>query len=43
MKKEIDQARRWGIPVKRYIPRFTPEEQLLKAIFGDDFPYTEMV
>ena len=43
MKKEIDQARRWGIPVKRYIPRFTPEEHLLKAIFGDDFPYTEMV
>ena len=43
MKKEIDQARRWSIPVKRYIPRFTPEEQLLKAIFGDDFPYTEMV
>ena len=43
MKKEIAQARRWGIPVKRYIPRFTPEEHLLKAIFGDDFPYTEMV
>ena len=43
MKKEIDQARRWGIPVKRYIPRFTPEEQLLKAIFGDEFPLIEMV
>ena len=43
MKKEIDQARRWGLPVKHYIPRFTPEEQLLKAILGDEFPYNEMV
>lgn len=43
MKKEIDQARRWGIPIKRYIPRFTPEEQLLKDLFGDDFPFIEMV
>lgn len=43
MKKEIAQAEKWGIPIKRYIPRFTPEERLLKAIFEDDFPYTEMV
>ena len=43
MEKEIDQAKRWGIPVKRYIPRFNREEQLLKTIMGDEFPYIEMV
>ena len=43
MQKEIDQARRWGIPIKHYIPRFTPEERFLKDILGDDFPFTEMV
>ena len=43
MAKEIKQAEKWGIPIKHYIPRFTPEEHLLKAIFGDQFPFIEMV
>lgn len=43
MAKEIKQAEKWHIPVKRYIPRFTPEEHLLKAVFGDEFPFIEMV
>ena len=43
MEKEIKQAEKWGIPIKHYIPRFTPEERLLKAIFGDEFPLIEMV
>ena len=43
MDKEIKQAEKWGIPIKHYIPRFTSEEHLLKAIFGDDFPFIEMV
>ena len=43
MRKEINQAKQWGIPVKRYVPRYTPEEQILKRILGDDFPYSEMI
>lgn len=43
MEKEIKQAEKWGIPVKHYIPRMTPEERLLRAIFEDEFPYIEMV
>ena len=43
MDKEIKQAEKWGIPIKHYIPRFKPEEHLLKAIFGDQFPFIEMV
>ena len=43
MEKEIRQAEKWDIPIRHYIPRFSPEEHLLKAIFGDEFPYIEMV
>lgn len=43
MAKEIKQAEKWGIPIKHYIPRMTPEERLLNAIFGDEFPFIEMV
>lgn len=43
MEKEIKQAAEWSIPIKHYIPRFTPEERLLKVFFGDQFPFIEMV
>lgn len=43
MEKEIKQAEELGIPIRHFIPRFTPEERLLKTIFGDEFPFIEMV
>ncbi len=43
MEKVIAQAEKWGIPIKHYIPRFTPKERVLKAILGDAFPIIEMV
>lgn len=43
MRKEIAKAKEWGIPIKHYIPRFSDEERLLKAFFGEQFPLIEMV
>ena len=42
MEQEIGWAQKWGIPVRYFLPEFTSEERILKAIFGADFPYEEM-
>lgn len=43
MEQEISWAQKWGIPVRYFLPGFTDEERILKAIFGADFHYEEMV
>lgn len=43
MKREIARAEEWGIPVKHYVGRRTPEERLLDAIFHPEIDFHELV
>lgn len=43
MKREIARAEEWGIPVKHYVLKRTPEERLLDAIFQPDIDFHELV
>ena len=42
MKREIEKAKEWGIPVKRYVFKRSPEERLLDALFDPDTEFIEM-
>ena len=43
MEREISKAEEWGIPVKHYVLKRTPEERLLDAILQPDIKFHEMV
>lgn len=43
MEQEIAKAIEWNIKVVHYIPRCTPEERLLDAIFHPEIQYKEMI
>ena len=42
MKREIEKAQEWGIPVKRYVFKRSPEERLIDALFEPDTEFIEM-
>lgn len=42
MKREIEKAREWGIPVRNYVFKRTPEERLLDDLFSPDIDFIEM-
>ena len=43
MHKEIKKARRWGIPIKHYVSKRTPEERILDAVFYPGINFIEMM
>ena len=43
MENEINMAKKWGIPIIRYVGKRSPEERLLDAIFYPDIKFREMV
>ena len=43
MENEINMAKKWGIPIIRYVGKRSPEERLLDAIFYPDIKFCEMV
>ena len=43
MAREIAKAEEWGIPVKRYVMKRTPEERLLDAILYPEIKFYELV
>lgn len=43
MKREIAKAEEWGIPVKHYLPKRTPEERLLDAILQPETKFHELI
>ena len=42
MEQEIEKSREWGIPVKNYVLKRTPEERLLDAILRPEIEYREL-
>ena len=43
MEREIAKAEEWGIPVKHYVGKRSPEERLLDAILWPEVEFHEMV
>ncbi len=43
MKREIAKAEEWGIPVKHYVLKRSPEERLLDAILHPEVEFHELV
>lgn len=42
MKKEIEKAKEWGIPIRHYVFERTPQERLLDALRHPDIDFREM-
>ena len=42
MKKEIQKAKKWGIPIRYFVPKRTPDERLIDAILYPDKEFHEM-
>lgn len=43
MLREMDKASEWGIPVRFYVKKRSPEERILDAVFLPDIRFNEMV